>query len=271
MSFEAYEAVWSIKATKELKFTGGLRLTLLAIAEFASAKNGYTCEAAIGTLAEMVGTKPRQIERNVRELEGMKLLTTQINRGRGNTNVYCIAHLIKPVTQDGKPVTEGIKPVTHDGFPIANDTPLTTGNLSPMTGFSEENLSSGAVKPVTHDTQTIYNQKNNIYIHPDDEPIAEIKTALSVVSKTPFWTETENNYDQAAHMIADNWHCTAVDVKAFGKWWVGNGHYKGKPVLKSLLQEFPNFLEARSPNSNGKHVESDPALEALLKQMEVTQ
>lgn len=150
------------------------------------------------------------------------------------------------------------KPVTPDNIP---------GNESVTNRYTD----------IDTDKDNIYTDSGNVrvtngYTHPDPEPIAEIKTALSKVSKTPFWVETESTYDQAAYMIY-GWDCTAVDIEAFGKWWAipGNGHYKGKPVLKSLLQEFPNFLAARHPHSNGKHIEPDPALEELLKQMEVAQ
>jgi hypothetical protein len=111
-------------------------------------------------------------------------------------------------------------------------------------------------------------------MHPDPPQIAEIKTALSTVSKTPFWEKTFEDYDQAAYMVA-GWDCTAADIKDFAKWWKapGNGHYQGKPALKSLLQEFPNFIQARhqqnGATANGEHREPDIELEKLMQQMEV--
>ena len=249
MSIEAYRAAWAADCS------GGLKVTLLAVADFASKQNGYTCSASLTTLADMVGTKPRQIERNMRELETAGLVITSPNRGRGNTNVYSIAHLIKPVIQD-------TKPVIYDGL-LQQENP----------SYRTQNPSSRTLKPVIDDTQSIYNQMNqkNIYIHPDPEPIAAIKTALSKTTKTPLWAENEESYDKAAYMIF-GWECSGDDVEAFGKWWqiAPNGHYPGKPALKSLVTEFPNFLAQRKTKQNGHTPIPDDGLAELMAKLEYT-
>lgn len=247
MSFEAYKAVWSTDCT------GGIKLTLLAIAEFASKKNGYTCEASIETLAEMVGTSDRQIKRNLKALEDGGYITILRQVGRGNTNVCDISHLLKGDTQDTFSDDKKVSPMS----------PL---NQEKVTSEAEK-VTSKAIKGVTDVTQTIYNPKNHIYIEPDPEPIAKIKTALSKVSKTPNWNKTADDYDEAAYLIA-GYDATPDDVATFGKWWETNGHYSGKPALKSVLQEFPNFMRAVRASPNGKH-EPDPELEAMIKSMEV--
>lgn len=246
MSIEAYQAAWQSNCS------GGVKLTLLAIAEFASKKNGYTCEAAVGTLADMVGTKPRQIERNIRELEEKGLLITKVNHGRGYTNMYSIAHLVKPVTQDNKPVTE-------DGFPIGNTPPLATGNPSHMTGINgenpssrTENPSSRTQKPVTDDTLSVINQiepkdnnENGIYKHPLPQPIADLITAMAKACKTPYGIGiNEEEYEKAAYYLEGK-GITPERVADVGQWWIrpGNGYYAGKPALKSLLQEIERPLE----------------------------
>ena len=89
MSIEAYQAAWAADCT------GGIKLTLLAIAEYASKKNGYSCMASIGTLAKMTGTSTRQMKRNITTLEGLGLIKVERGQGRSYTNLYSIYALVK--------------------------------------------------------------------------------------------------------------------------------------------------------------------------------
>ena len=90
MSIEASKAAWKADCP------GNLKLLLLALADFASKKNNYTCMAGIESLADMVGTSERQVRSNLRKLEELGLIITTLNRGRSNTNVYDLKPIIKP-------------------------------------------------------------------------------------------------------------------------------------------------------------------------------
>lgn len=127
-----------------------------------------------------------------------------------------------------------------------------------------------AVTPVTNRNSTV-TKKEHIYISPDPEPIAAIKTALATTTKTPLWASTEEEYDQAAYLILGH-DCNEDDVKAFGEWWKTNSYYDkpGKPYLKSLVGSFPDFLESRNGHKNGAAQPiHDPQFEAMLKELEV--
>lgn len=124
MSWQASKIVW-----ENSKQTGGLKLTLLAIADFASPGNGWTCEAAIETLAGMVGVSDRQIKKNLKALEGCGELVIERQIGRGNTNQYSLAPLVKGELEDTFYQQEKVNPST-------------------------EKVNSGVIKGEPEDTQT---------------------------------------------------------------------------------------------------------------------
>ena len=108
MSWQASKIVW-----ENSKQTGGLKLTLLAIADFASPGNGWTCEAAIDTLAGMVGVSDRQIQKNLKALEDRGELVVERQIGRGNTNQYSLKPLIKGELEDTFNNTEKVNSSTE--------------------------------------------------------------------------------------------------------------------------------------------------------------
>ena len=89
--------------------------------------------------------------------------------------------------------------------------------------------------------------KKNIYIHEqpelDDEPVHEMITALSAVSKTQFWAKTEDDYFSAAQSLLDG-GATPEQVQGFLAWWeAGNRHYTGKPALTSIMTSWKNYID----------------------------
>jgi len=183
----------------------------------------------------MTKLSERQVKRHLQTLadEDNKVITIAAGDGRGHTSVYTILGVIKGDIQ-------GIK----------GDADVTLLPYERVTSRAER-VTSMTIKGDADVTQTIKNHKepSYIYVHPDDDDIAEIKTALSTVSKTPLWSPTENEYDQAAHMVK-GWDCTGKDVKAFGGWWVTNGWHKGKPVLSVVLSSMRDYLDTRSSNGH---------------------
>lgn len=168
MSWQASKAVW-----RSSKQTGGLKLTLLAIADFASPQNEWTCEAAIETLAEMVGVTDRQIKKNLKALEAAGELEVCRQVGRGNTNVYSLSPLIKGELEDIKgepedtinqpekvnPSTEKVNSRVLKGEPEDTQTNIT--NLTNKNNNSVENMLIGFFEGMTgftqpHDTTDMY-------------------------------------------------------------------------------------------------------------------
>lgn len=89
MSIEAYKAVWH---TSEA--TSSARTTLLAMADFASSQNRYTCRAAVSTLADLVKVSKRQIQNNIQALADLGEIRVIEGTGRGNYNVYDLKPLM---------------------------------------------------------------------------------------------------------------------------------------------------------------------------------
>lgn len=133
MSIEAYKMVWH-----NSKQTGGLKLTMLALAEYCNKKNAYKCWPSIRTLAQMVGTSERQIKRNIVKLEEAGEIVILRNVGRSNTNLYDLSPL---------------KGDTHDTF-------YETEKVTPVT----EKVTSEVIKGDTHVTQTIRTEKEPLLL-----------------------------------------------------------------------------------------------------------
>lgn len=220
MSWQASKYVW-----ENSKQTGGMKLTLLAIADFASPQNGWTCEAAIETIAEMVGVSDRQIKKNLKALEDAGELNVSRNIGRGNTNIYSLLPLVKGEPQDIK------------------GEPQDTLNEQEKVNSSTEKVNSRVVKGEPQDTQTNITKKQYIYAHPQPEKISELITAISQTVKTAYGPGiNEDEFESAAYAVL-GWDATPDRVTGFGDWWKANGYYKGKPALKSFLDEFCNYLD----------------------------
>lgn len=90
--------------------------------------------------------------------------------------------------------------------------------------------------------------KENIYIHPEPEPIQEIITALSAISKTPYWPKTEEDYSAAAYTLV-GYDATPKQVKGFASWWSENGYYDSKPALKSIMDSWSDYTSGFRPKA----------------------
>lgn len=148
MSIEAYTAVWN-----HSQQTGGLRLTLLALADYASRANNYTCEASIATLANKVKVSQRQMTRNIKALEDAGEVAVFEQRGRGNTNIVSLSPLMVKVTCVSG-FGEDNMTSTSPNAELENLT-SETEKVTPVT----QNLTSEAVKPDTDVTRTVNKPK----------------------------------------------------------------------------------------------------------------
>jgi hypothetical protein len=112
--------------------------------------------------------------------------------------------------------------------------------------------------PEVERRRSVYDPNKNIYIYKDGNPeeIYTLITAMASVCKTPYWAETEGDYEDAAYLLF-GWDAKPEQVAEFEAWWSQNGHYKGKPALKSLLGEWQNYrlgvTIVSSPDANGRN------------------
>jgi len=223
LSIEAYKAAWAIKS----EINSGAFLVLLALADHANETG--KCWPSIARIAAMTKLSNKQVKRHLQTLSEESIITTVAGDGRGHTSVYTILGVIKGDIHD-----------------IKGDVDVT---LLPY-----ERVTPQAVKGGVDVTRSVYNQlnKNNggvngsgQYVHPLPDPICKIITALDKIAADAFQPKTEDAFEVAAYLI-DGWGCDKEDVAAFAPWWEKNGYYKGRPKLKSIVDEFRNFLDARS-------------------------
>lgn len=153
MSIEASKAAWKADCT------GNAKLVLLAIADFASSKNGYTCSASISTLAEMTGSSDRHVKRIIVNLEELGLIDLERGHGRSNTHIYSVLRLVKgdmvspideteKVTFETEKVTfETLKGDTMSPNPLLTKKPLEEGDDDNIEILSKHFTSVAGILP----------------------------------------------------------------------------------------------------------------------------
>ena len=114
MGMKMYQSVWQNSKAK-----GASLVVLLALAHHAD-DNGL-CWPSIDRLAEMANVDRRSISRALQQLEELKEIERQVNRGRGNVNQYRISFenmtsLVENMTKVS-PISNG----KHDESVILND------------------------------------------------------------------------------------------------------------------------------------------------------
>lgn len=102
--------------------------------------------------------------------------------------------------------------------------------------------------------------------HEENQAIKDVASKIAMVVKEPYAPGVnEEQFENAAGIIMGWGEVGSID--GFGKWWESNGHYKGKPALKSFLNEFQNYLSgvtiSPAPSSNGQQSKQDKA-QAIL-------
>ena len=218
MSIKAYELVW-----KNSRQAAGVKLTLLALAEFCSAKNDLKCWPSIPTLADMVGCSDRQIKRNLAKLEDSGELEVLRNVGRSNTNLYDLSPL---------------KGDTHDTIDDKEKVTPGAEKVTPMT-----------IKGDTHDTRTVYEPEEPLYSGPEYIPASEdgadyqtkyeeMKSAICTVTKQPVWANNGKLDSLAVNLLGDGIKPGAVLTEYRpGGWWYEED-WRGKkgqrPTLKAI-------------------------------------
>lgn len=90
----------------------------------------------------------------------------------------------------------------------------------------------------------------DIYIHPLPDEIQELITAIAQTVKTGYGPKTEEDFEATAYALF-GWDVQPTAVSGFGEWWKRNGYYSGKPALKSLADEFRNYLDGVTISANG--------------------
>jgi len=251
MSIEAYQAVWSYRGNG---FKTNLRCTLLALAEFASKHNGYTCSASIATIAEMLDTEPRQAQRNLADLESLGLITIRQNCGRGNTNIYDLSPIM------------ALKGVTHDTFSDKE-------NLSSMTPISKEKVSSRTqkvssrtVKGVMHDTLTVFNHINQEEEeNGGDDPATEIEKHFT---QTTGIMPTRSNWQSDWKMPIELWlksdDVAAIKDKITQAWAVATSKGFRISSPRSLNNTMVNLRADRTNGKQNGFVQTWQSLEGLM-------
>lgn len=149
-------------------------------------------------------------------------------------------YLVKEIPQTRESNTLDDKVTRESLTPGGESNSLALGNLIPQT---RESLTP-------KDTDTLRN-KEYIYMHPLPDEVQELITAITQTVKTGYAPKTEDDFEATAVMLL-GWEVTPEKVLGFSEWWRENGYYPGRPALKSMMNEFRNYLDGVSMSENGR-------------------
>ena len=103
-------------------------------------------------------------------------------------------------------------------------------------------------------------EKKETYIDalPDVESpaVTTIRMALAKICKTTYWVKTEDEYSSAIYALI-GMDATAEQVEGFADWWMVNGHYTGKPALKSIMTNWVSYTSGGETAAAGASVQID--------------
>ena len=94
--------------------------------------------------------------------------------------------------------------------------------------------------------------------HAENAPPQNVTDAMTAIKQVCKGTldllSPSDAFEKAGYEIAELDAVAAVP--GFRKWWDDNGHYNGRPALKSLRLEFRNYLDGVDMTPNDKQLDS---------------
>lgn len=250
----SYQAVEAVQDYSKIDDHAGLCI-MYAIARYADANgvagaNTKETSPSVRTLAEKARVHRNTVINWLPKLEAAgELKIERFGKGRGAWNRYTI---MLPIENNGtSPVSNG---TNGTSIGTSHVVPIDENNVTSQMAQMAQRIDLMAQKielmaqemahigtsHVVTDTYNTNDTKEYIYKEPDSEIIAAIKTAVSETVKTPLWEKTAEDYDSAAYTLI-GWDATPDKIRGFSSWWEANGHYPGKPALKSFLMEWQNY------------------------------
>lgn len=123
---------------------------------------------------------------------------------------------------------------------------------------------SNVIKPIP-ETTTETTKKENIYSEPSNfrhveylpDDVLSIRTALVAIVQDQLWEPTETRFNEAAYLLYEQ-NVTVEHIRGFADWWKVNGHYNGKPALKSVISKWNQYKQPVTA------VSQDPEVEAVM-------
>lgn len=117
---------------------------------------------------------------------------------------------------------------------------------------------TGTVTKVSKDKESIYIDKD-AQEYPSLETEfqrMDIRTAILTQVKETMYFDNEDRFNSCADSLIEM-GATPEEVKGFGAWWKDNGQYKGKPALKSFMQNYKSYRDGETFSKNDQHKKAE--------------
>lgn len=136
---------------------------------------------------------------------------------------------------------------------------------------SQQNVATNRCTDIDIDQDKEEDKKRgNIYIAPLPDAVSQMIGAIAQISGVTYADHLNGKqFEDTAYALIGN-DITPDDLQRFGAWWSTNGHYSGKPAIKSILTKVKAAKDAGwidlpkpSSNGNGRHQSPDSTPNAI--------
>lgn len=240
MSIEVMSLAWYVEGITPVQ-----KAVLVALADHAGV-DGRNARPSVDRLVVKTSCAERTVRRALADLRNLGLIHISTESAQHRATEYTL----------DLPEMQARSNERYTARPARN-APL----KSPDLPESPPDLPENTARPARNAPDPSYNgHKPSMYIPPQEIPneatpfpeqqdaIEEMKSTISQIVKEVLAAGISEDKFEAAAISLINRNITREQVRTFGEWWKANGYYKGKPAIKTLLDEIENSLMVHSPN-----------------------
>lgn len=260
----SWQAIESVQDNSKVDDHTGLNI-MYVIARYADANGsvgagGRATSPSIDTIATKSRCHRNTVLNWLPKLEATgELAIERLGSGRGSWNRYTI-NLPMPDENNG---TSKDVPLSKDMVQemVQNIGLMVQGAMAEMKVMVHDMVHNGTSHVVLDTKDTDKEKKeNNIYIPTLPDSVSSMIAAIAQISGVTYADHLNGKqFEDTAYALIGN-DITPDDLQRFGVWWSTNGHYSGKPAIKSILTKVKAAKDAGwvdlpklSTNGNGRH------------------
>lgn len=164
--------------------------------------------------------------------------------------------------QDGQAFIYSV-PTSNESLPVTKDNQSRIITSTSNDSLPELVTKSNQFTPILKKERKL-KKEEDIYIAPLPDSVSLMISAIAQISGVTYADHLNGKqFEDTAYALIGN-DITPDDLQRFGVWWSTNGHYSGKPAIKSILTKVKAAKDAGwvdlpklSTNGNGRHQSPD--------------